>query len=59
MNIGRLVEVKGIVMTYRGIIQSDNGDFTYNLKVTESNSDRVNVGDVIGIMEDSITRFIN
>jgi hypothetical protein len=46
-------------MTYRGIIESDNGDFTYNFKVTESNSDRVNVGDVIGIMEDSITSFIN
>jgi hypothetical protein len=59
MNIGRLVEIKGLVMTYRGIIQEDNGDFTYNLKVTESNSDRIIVGDVIGIMEDSITKFIN
>jgi hypothetical protein len=59
MNIGRLVEVKGFAATYRGIIQADNGDFTYNLKVTESNSDRIKVGSVIGIMEDSITAFIN
>jgi hypothetical protein len=59
MNIGRLVEVKGFITTFRGTIQSDNGDFTYNLKVTESNSDRIKVGSVIGIMEDSITAFIN
>jgi hypothetical protein len=59
MNIGRLVEVKGFAATYRGVIQSDNGDFTYNLKVTESNSDRIKVDSVIVIMEDSITAFIN
>jgi hypothetical protein len=59
VNIGRLVEVKGFITTFRGIIQSDNGDFTYDLKVTESNSDRIIVGSIVGVMEDSITKFIN
>jgi hypothetical protein len=58
MNIGREIEVNGIVTNFKGIIESDNGDFTYNIRITESNSERIKVGSVIGVMEESISKFI-
>lgn len=53
--VGKEVEMNWGTIRFKGIVLTDNEDFTFDVKVTESNTDKIAVGIVKSVMGDDIT----